>query len=94
MQNKLSLLGTEQPITEVYLNNVIQETVKIYVEEAGSTIRHMIEENQESLLYEFERSTIAQDFSVNVKASPGKTKSAAAGLTKKKPKPGKVAAKG
>jgi hypothetical protein len=91
VHDKLSLLNTEQPITAEDLNNIVEETVRIYVAEAGSTIQHLIEENQENLVYEFERSAVGQDVEKNVKTSAGKAKSPGTGLGKKKAKAGKPA---
>ncbi len=89
VHDKLSLLNTEQPITAEDLNNIVEETVQLYVAEAGSTIQHLIEESQENLVYEFKKS--AMDMNKNVKMSAGKAKSP--GTSKKKKvnvgKPGK-----
>ena len=86
VQNKLSLLNTEQPITREELNNIVKETVQIYVAEAGSTIQHLIEESQENLVYEFQKSAVGQDPNRNAKTSGGKTKSPGTVLAKKKVK--------
>ena len=60
--------------------------MQIYVAEAGSTIQHLIEESQENLVYEFEKSAVGQDLNRNAKTSGGKTKSPGTVLAKKKVK--------
>jgi DNA/RNA-binding domain of Phe-tRNA-synthetase-like protein len=91
VQNKLTLLNTEQPITAEDLNKIVEETVQIYVAEAGSTIQHLIEQSQENLVYEFEKSAVGQEMNRNVKTSGGKAKSPGNVLGKKKVKVAKPA---
>ena len=61
VHEKLSLLNNEQPMTADDLNSIVKETVRIYVTEASSAIQHSIEESQENLMYEFEKSAMDQD---------------------------------
>ena len=91
VHDKLLLLNNEQSITAEDLNNIVKETVRIYVTEAGSAIQHSIDESQEKLMYEYERSTVNQDSEHSVKTSAGKAKSPGSGLGKRKPKPAKPA---
>ncbi|XP_028407025.1 uncharacterized protein C8orf74 homolog [Dendronephthya gigantea] len=60
VHEKLLLLNTEKPITTEDLNDIVKETVKMYVASAGSTIQHLIQESEENIAYEFEKTAMEQ----------------------------------
>ena len=93
VHEKLSLLNNEQPMTADDLKSIVKETVRIYVTEAGSAIQHSVEESQENLMYEFEKSAMDQDARhlCPAKKSALKAKSPSSALSKRKVKAAKPA---
>lgn len=85
VHDKLSLLNTEKPITAEDLNNIVEETVKMYVASAGYTIQHLIEESEENVLYVLEKTATERKMQGAGRPSK-KTKTPQSSLGKRKGK--------
>ena len=60
IHKQMSLVSSEHSVAEKDLKDIVKETIKAYVAEAGSTLSHLIKESHETLIFEFEKSVCQQ----------------------------------
>lgn len=61
LHEQLLFLSDNETLTTDELKSIIEETVKMYVTSAGSTIKFSIQESQENLMYQFAKAAVNQE---------------------------------